>query len=635
MENIFVEFLPPWIETGLQPAFYDKESGTVLQQTARMYARVNMLIRMFNKLSKNTKTTVEDYINRFDELYTYVHDYFDNLDVQEEINNKLDEMYEDGTLTDVIDEFLQYSKSSYMINEINSYNMQVDNCKGKVYVTRIPHLNSDNEVIPIKHGFANDMINTGTETPTEFSERHGATFVSNASVYNLYDSHPPIPKDSLLGIYIHDGTVIYDNRANLDSDFLNNRYILGIKADNTLHSYKGDTASSTLISDGIIETVQAFIPLLINGTNQRVTLESAGSTYWDESTFSQTADETPAYDKIYFTLNNVSEYVGHFHLSHFDDGVTYYEEVNPERHNRQIIAQNNNGDIFFITTNGNGREYNIGLSLYEFTALAENLGCTFAFVLDGGGSTASIDRNIMLNHPTDGSSAYQSKYNGLGTTIRPVADFLYFAKEMATETDKAINYAFGKIQDTNKRIDDHETKVNNKFMSTMNLFSNENEQFIFDKKSWNSETNTFDSQMRIYLDNKTGFPHGLSINKVVDDVSTPILRLQENENNWLQYLGKKVALMYNEIEWFANDTDLDNLGNGFVIGRSHIDRGLNGSPFASGDGFSVNYYWLVHFGFSNLKTQIAFGIYKWSPAIRIRMYAEGWGPWTTIIPQSS
>lgn len=107
MENIFVEFLPPWIETGIQPAFYDKESGTVLQQTARMYARVNMLIRMFNKLSKNTKTTVEEYINQFNELHDYVHDYFDNLDVQEEINNKLDAMVEAGTLQEIITTYIQ------------------------------------------------------------------------------------------------------------------------------------------------------------------------------------------------------------------------------------------------------------------------------------------------------------------------------------------------------------------------------------------------------------------------------------------------------------------------------------------------------------------------------------------------
>lgn len=119
MENIFVDFLPPWVETGLQPAFYDKESGTVLQQTARMYARVNMLIRMFNKLSKNTKTTVEDYINQFNELHDYVHDYFDNLDVQEEINNKLDEMVDEGTLQEIIADYLN-SKAVFGFDTVAS-----------------------------------------------------------------------------------------------------------------------------------------------------------------------------------------------------------------------------------------------------------------------------------------------------------------------------------------------------------------------------------------------------------------------------------------------------------------------------------------------------------------------------------
>ena len=128
MENIFVEFLPPWVETGLQPAFYDKESGTVLQQTARMYARVNMLIRMFNKLSKNTKETVEEYIDKFNELHDYVHDYFDNLDVQEEINNKLDAMAEAGTLQEIIGDYLNatavwgFDTVNDMVNSTNLIN---------------------------------------------------------------------------------------------------------------------------------------------------------------------------------------------------------------------------------------------------------------------------------------------------------------------------------------------------------------------------------------------------------------------------------------------------------------------------------------------------------------------------------
>lgn len=135
MENIFVEFLPPWVETGLQPAFYDKESGTALQQTARMYSRVNMLIRMFNRLSNNTKTVVEDYIDQFNELHDYVHDYFDNLDVQEQINNKLDAMAEDGSLTALISAYVDpiFNEFTEGINEtVNDINETVDNQNSKI-----------------------------------------------------------------------------------------------------------------------------------------------------------------------------------------------------------------------------------------------------------------------------------------------------------------------------------------------------------------------------------------------------------------------------------------------------------------------------------------------------------------------
>lgn len=40
------------------------------------------------------------------ELQNFVANYFDNLDVQEEINNKLDEMVEDGTLEEIITEYI-------------------------------------------------------------------------------------------------------------------------------------------------------------------------------------------------------------------------------------------------------------------------------------------------------------------------------------------------------------------------------------------------------------------------------------------------------------------------------------------------------------------------------------------------
>lgn len=96
MQDLFIEFLPPWVETGLQPAFYDRESGTVLQQTARMYAKINELVKAVNGMDKIIKEYVE-----------YIDNYFKNLDVQEEINNKLDEMAESGDLATIIAQFIE------------------------------------------------------------------------------------------------------------------------------------------------------------------------------------------------------------------------------------------------------------------------------------------------------------------------------------------------------------------------------------------------------------------------------------------------------------------------------------------------------------------------------------------------
>lgn len=55
----------------------------------------------------NNATLEEEYIEKFNELKEFVDNYFDNLDVQEEINNKLDAMVEDGTLQEIIYSYLQ------------------------------------------------------------------------------------------------------------------------------------------------------------------------------------------------------------------------------------------------------------------------------------------------------------------------------------------------------------------------------------------------------------------------------------------------------------------------------------------------------------------------------------------------
>lgn len=63
-----------------------------------------------NKIIEKTNLTgeqVEQLTTAFNELKAYIDDYFENLDVQEEINTKLDEMAEQGVLTDIIAQYLQ------------------------------------------------------------------------------------------------------------------------------------------------------------------------------------------------------------------------------------------------------------------------------------------------------------------------------------------------------------------------------------------------------------------------------------------------------------------------------------------------------------------------------------------------
>ena len=60
---------------------------------------------LVNVVNNNADVT-EAYIKKTDELQEYVANYFENLDVQEEIDNKLDEMVEAGTLQEIVASYL-------------------------------------------------------------------------------------------------------------------------------------------------------------------------------------------------------------------------------------------------------------------------------------------------------------------------------------------------------------------------------------------------------------------------------------------------------------------------------------------------------------------------------------------------
>ena len=81
----------------------DFDALTDYQLLCKVVEYLNKVITSQNEVIE----VAESLTAAFNQLQSFVENYFDNLDVQEEINNKLDEMAEDGTLQEIITSYIQ------------------------------------------------------------------------------------------------------------------------------------------------------------------------------------------------------------------------------------------------------------------------------------------------------------------------------------------------------------------------------------------------------------------------------------------------------------------------------------------------------------------------------------------------
>lgn len=85
------------------------------------YELLSKVVDYLNQVISNNNeqnTVVENLYNAFVELKDYVDNYFDTLDVQDEVNNKLDEMAESGQLEEIISQYLN-SRAIFGFNTVN------------------------------------------------------------------------------------------------------------------------------------------------------------------------------------------------------------------------------------------------------------------------------------------------------------------------------------------------------------------------------------------------------------------------------------------------------------------------------------------------------------------------------------
>ena len=96
--------VPPFVQfcCAAIPQVFD-DSLSYYEALCAMWKYLDNTVKVIN----NNAMITEDFIAKVNELHDYVENYFANLDVQEEINNKLDQMAEDGTLQEIITTYIQ------------------------------------------------------------------------------------------------------------------------------------------------------------------------------------------------------------------------------------------------------------------------------------------------------------------------------------------------------------------------------------------------------------------------------------------------------------------------------------------------------------------------------------------------
>lgn len=197
----------------------------------------------------NNGEAVEELQNLYIELKEYVDNYFENLDVQEEINNKLDEMVEQGTLQEIIGDYLN-SKAVFGFDTVadmksatnlidGSYARTLGNTsyldgKGAYYKVReIRNTDVVDEVHIISLDNSETLI---CELITDNLEVNG--FLTYNTVSDLKNANNFVEGSiaKTLGFYsINDGGgATYKIRLATNEDTIDNSFIIELNNSNTL-----------------------------------------------------------------------------------------------------------------------------------------------------------------------------------------------------------------------------------------------------------------------------------------------------------------------------------------------------------------------------------------------------------------
>lgn len=139
----------PFIDT-------DFDAITNYQLFCKLGEKINKLIESQNNVGQE----MESISTAFNNLVDYVNSYFDNLNVQDEINNKLDDMVEQGTLQEIMADYLN-SKAVFGFDNVASLKNSTNLIDGS-YAETLGYYNKNDggsALYKIRKITNNDVIN--------------------------------------------------------------------------------------------------------------------------------------------------------------------------------------------------------------------------------------------------------------------------------------------------------------------------------------------------------------------------------------------------------------------------------------------------------------------------------------------
>lgn len=375
----------------------DFDAITEWQLFGKISEKMNEIIASQNQVGSEMQNLVQS----FNSLYDYVMDYFNHLDVQDEINNKLNEMVEDGTLLNLLSNYTYiqkiYDTFEDLISDTTIVENQIVKCLGYsdindgnggefiISTTSGIPLNGNFKAMPLdnyKENFYNEI--------TFVKERHDDTDCYivdvplndiNNNQINLiveekdYSSQSPLmhAQDNLTSLTINCGCAILndqdqyvgaivigngevlDDTSQYGASYVPDWYLyVGIKEDRSIQDFKiNNTTANQLLTAGCKNVFGAYFKLIEN----YVPVDLTG-----------------------VTVNG-------------EDTVT-------TKHPRQVLCEMQNGDIKIFTCDGR-TALNKGLTASEVQTILVAKDVKNAWNLDGGGSTSTSYKTFKINRNID------------------------------------------------------------------------------------------------------------------------------------------------------------------------------------------------------------------------------------------